>query len=122
MKNKRTNLKIRHLGIPKTVFRTTGITIRGSIVAKLNSAIHAVFIPRRMVTAIHAFPATHFITLGMRDKAVASILATTAMPANDIFLFTNATGFRHMVFPSLVSVQHENSIQEAVPRVNAYFS
>jgi hypothetical protein len=59
-----------------------------------------------MVAAIHALTATVFVALGMRNKAVASILTAAAMPANDIFLFTNATGFRHMPL-SAGTVQHE---------------
>ena len=89
------------LGIPETVFRTTGITICGSIVTKLDSAIHAILIPRRTRTTIHALTTTVFVALAVRNKAVASILTAPTMVANDIFLFTNAALFSHSVLPSL---------------------
>jgi len=59
-----------------------------------------------MVATIHALTATHFVALAMGNKAVASILTATAMRANDIFLFTHATLFRHMPL-SAGTVQHE---------------
>jgi len=71
-----------------------------------------------MVATIHAKTATVFVALAVRDKAVSRILATTTMIANDIFLFTHATGFRHSVLPPLVSVQHENSITQVPASVN----
>ena len=70
-----------------------------------------------MVAAIHALTATVFVALAVRNKAVASILTAAAMPANDIFLFTNATGFRHAL-PPLEPSSMRNSIPEPVARVN----
>jgi len=70
-----------------------------------------------MVAAIHALTATVFVALAVRNKAVASILTAAAMPANDIFLFTNATGFRHAL-PPLEPSSMKNSIPEPVAHVN----
>jgi hypothetical protein len=52
-----------------------------------------------MVATIHAFTATVFVALAVRNKAVTSILTAPTMRANDIFFFTNATGFRHALPP-----------------------
>jgi hypothetical protein len=68
-----------------------------------------------MAATIHAKTATVFVALGMRDKAVASILTATTMVANDIFLFTHATGFRHSLLPSLEPSSMRTVYPKALP-------
>ena len=107
------------LCISVSILRSTGCPIVTGIRRNLISAFLAVFLIRSTRTTFHAFAATVFVALAVRNNIWSAISTTNRMDANNIFLFASAALFRYRHSTlSAGTVQHENSIPEPVSRVN----